>query len=135
LKRRFLRECAFKALFMIDLGNTYEAAFRYLLDEAGISEKEQSYCLNLVKETLKKKNELDEFLSAYLVNWRLERLPVAVRNILRLALYELLYDNNVPPVVSINEAIELAKKFQDFESARFVNGILDKIWKDNIKDS
>lgn len=135
MKRRLLRECAFKALFMIDLGNTEEAAFRYLLNEAGLSEKGHSYCLKLVKEALKKKNELDELLCTYLVNWQLERLSAPVRNILRLSLYELLYCDDIPPVVSINEAIELAKKFQDNEAARFVNGILDKIWKDKINGS
>ncbi len=134
MKRRLSRECAFKALFMIDVGNNnQEGALDYLLKDAGLSEKEQSYCVNLVKGVLSKKKELDEILSGYLVNWQFDRLAAAVRNILRLALYEMLYYDDIPPLVSINEAIELAKVYQDNEAARFVNGILDKIRKSTEK--
>ncbi|RJX28030.1 MAG: transcription antitermination factor NusB [Dethiobacter sp.] len=130
MKRRLSRECAFKALFMIDLGNNnQEGALNYVLRDAGLSEKEQLYCVNLVKGVLGKKKELDEILSGYLVNWQFDRLAVTIRNILRLALYEMLYHDDVPPPVSINEAIEMAKVYQDSEASRFVNGILDKIRK------
>jgi N utilization substance protein B len=119
---------------MIDVGNNnQEGALDYLLKDAGLSEKEQSYCVNLVKGVLSKKKELDEILSGYLVNWQFDRLAAAVRNILRLALYEMLYYDDIPPLVSINEAIELAKVYQDNEAARFVNGILDKIRKSTEK--
>jgi N utilization substance protein B len=119
---------------MIDLGNnTQEEALNYLIKDADLSEKEQSYCAHLVKGVLDKKKELDELLSSYLVNWQFDRLAAPVRSILRLALYEMLYCHDIPPVVSINEAIELAKIYQDNDAARFVNGILDKIWKDSLK--
>jgi N utilization substance protein B len=115
---------------MIDLGNNnQEGALNYVLRDAGLSEKEQLYCVNLVKGVLGKKKELDEILSGYLVNWQFDRLAVTIRNILRLALYEMLYHDDVPPPVSINEAIEMAKVYQDSEASRFVNGILDKIRK------
>ena len=69
-----------------------------------------------------------------LVNWQFNRLAATVRNILRLALYELLYFEDIPPAVAINEAIELTKAYQDEEAARFVNGILDTIRKQTVKN-
>jgi N utilization substance protein B len=128
LKRRLSRECAFKALFMIDLGNNNdESALNYLLKDTGLSERERSFCIKLVKGVLSKEKELDEILSRHLVNWQFDRLATAVRSILRLALYEMLHCDEIPPLVSINEAIELTKKYHDNDAARFVNGVLDKI--------
>lgn len=100
---------------------------RYLLDDAAFSDKEKLFCRSLVEGVLAKKEELDEILSRHLINWQFNRLAATVRSILRLALYELLYLEDVPPAVAINEAIELAKTYQDIEAARFVNGILDAI--------
>ncbi len=130
MKRRLSRESAFKALFMIDQGNNnQEGALNYVLKDSGLPAGEQSYCANLVKGVLSKEKEIDKILAENLVNWQFGRLAATVRSILRLALYEILYDDNIPPVVSINEAIELAKKYQGDEAARFVNGILDRIRK------
>ena len=130
LKRRLPREYAFKILFMIDIGtNDAENAMRYLLDDAGFSSKEEFFCTMLVEGVESKKKELDEMLSKHLVNWQFNRLAATVRNILRIALYELLYFDDIPPAVSINEAIELTKIYHDEEAARFVNGILDTIYK------
>lgn len=130
MKRRLPREFAFKILFMIDVGKgDAEDAMRYLFDDAGFSSKEKHFCTTLVEGVLAKKEVLDQTLSRYLVNWQLNRLAAAVRNILRLSLFELLYFDNTPPAVSINEAIELTKAYQDEEAARFVNGILDAIYK------
>ncbi len=132
MKRKLPREYAFKILFMIDVGgNDAEAALHHLLDDTAFSVNEKSFCTALVEGVLAKKNELDQILSRHLVKWQLSRLAATVRNILRLALYELLYARDIPPVVSINEAIELAKAYQDEEAARFVNGILDAIHKEH----
>jgi transcription antitermination protein NusB len=131
LKRRLLRECAFKVLFMVDNGeNSLEGALSYVLEDADLSEKEQSFCRELVNGVLEKKDELDKKLSASLVNWKFDRLAAPVRSILRLSLYEMLYRSDVPKVVSINEAIEITKTYHDEESSRFVNGILDKVRKE-----
>lgn len=135
MKRRLPREYAFKILFMIDVGkNESESALRYLLDDTNFSVKEKNFCTALVKGVLGKREELDETLSQYLVNWQFNRLAATVRNILRLALYELLYFEDIPPAVAINEAIELTKAYQDEEAARFVNGILDTIRKQTVKN-
>lgn len=75
---------------------------------------------------------IDAKVSFYATNWQLKRMAVIDRNILRLGLYELLYADDIPPKVTINEAVELAKKFGDVESSKFVNGILDKIHKTEI---
>ena len=72
---------------------------------------------------------IDTLVRKHVKNWEIERMAVIDRNILRLASFELLFVDDVPPKVSINEAIELAKRFGDIDSPRFVNGILDKIYK------
>lgn len=76
--------------------------------------------------------EIDEKISAYATNWQLNRMAVIDRNVLRIGVFELYYAQDIPPKVSINEAVELAKKYGDTESSKFINGILDKIHKTEI---
>ena len=76
---------------------------------------------------------IDSLISKYATNWQIQRMPAIDRNILRLATYELLFADEVPPKVSINEAIEMAKKYGDKDSGKFVNGVLDKINKSERK--
>jgi len=113
---------------MIDIGkNNPEKALFYTIDNFTFSAGEQLFLKELVLGTLEKLPELDSLLSRYLINWEIERLAAPVRNILRLGLFELLFSEKTPPAVVINEAIELTKRYQDEEAARFVNGVLDKI--------
>ena len=72
---------------------------------------------------------LNSVIKKYVKNWEIERMAIIDRNILRLASFELMFVDDIPPKVSINEAVELAKRFGDIDSPRFVNGILDKIYK------
>lgn len=72
---------------------------------------------------------IDQTITEYATNWQLKRMAIIDRNILRLGVYELLFAPDIPPKVTINEAVELAKKYGDIESSKFVNGILDKIHK------
>lgn len=81
----------------------------------------------LIRGTLEHLAEIDEKIKEHAVNWELPRMAVVDRNILRLAIYEMLYRDDIPPVVSINEAVDIAKRFSTDESGRFVNGILDKV--------
>ena len=74
--------------------------------------------------------EIDERIRRYCENYEFRRISAVDRNILRLAIYEMLYRDDIPPVVSINEAIELAKTYGGADSGRFVNGILDRVRKD-----
>ncbi len=81
----------------------------------------------LIKGTLEHRQESDELIQKHAKNWELHRIAAVDRNILRLAIYEMLHRDDIPPVVSINEAVDIAKKFSTQDSGKFVNGILDKI--------
>jgi N utilization substance protein B len=76
-------------------------------------------------------DEIDALIGKLAANWTIARMPIVDRNILRMGLYELLWLPDVPAKVTVNEAIELAKQFADDETKRFVNGILDKVLKDD----
>jgi N utilization substance protein B len=81
----------------------------------------------LIEGVVKHRVEIDALLQKYTLNWDLRRMAVVDRNVLRLATFEMLHRDDIPPVVSINEAVDIAKKFSTEDSGRFVNGILDRI--------
>ncbi len=81
----------------------------------------------LIRGTLEHRDEIDGLIKSHAKNWELHRIAAVDRNILRLALYEMLHRLDIPPVVSINEAVDIAKKFSTPDSGKFVNGILDKV--------
>ena len=81
----------------------------------------------LIRGTVEHRDECDEVIKKHAKNWDLHRIATVDRNVMRLAIYEMLYREDIPPVVSINEAVELAKRFGDKDSRAFVNGILDRI--------
>lgn len=81
----------------------------------------------LIRGALEHRQEVDEIITKHTRNWELHRIAAVDRNILRLAIYEMLHREDIPPVVSINEAVDIAKKFSTYESGKFVNGILDKV--------
>jgi len=81
----------------------------------------------LIRGTMEHRNEADEVIKKHAKNWELHRIAAVDRNILRLAIYEMLHREDIPPVVSINEAVDIAKKFSTQDSGKFVNGILDKV--------
>jgi len=81
----------------------------------------------LIRGVLEKRPDLDKTIQEHAENWDLNRMAVVDRNILRLAIFEMLYRDDIPPVVSINEAVDVAKKYSTQDSGKFVNGILDKI--------
>jgi N utilization substance protein B len=87
----------------------------------------------LIRGTLEHLTEVDAKITHYTKNWDLNRMAVVDRNILRLAVYEMLFRTDIPPVVSINEAVDIAKRFSTDESGRFVNGILDKVKGDLMR--
>jgi N utilization substance protein B len=94
---------------------------------APIAPKARAFAESLVQGVWTHRVELDELITKFSRNYRLSRLAAVDRNILRLAVYEILHNKEVPPVVAINEAIELAKEYGSEESGRFVNGLLDRI--------
>jgi N utilization substance protein B len=81
----------------------------------------------LIRGTIQHRDALDAQIKKYARNWELHRIAAVDRNILRLAIFEMLYRDDIPPVVSINEAVDIAKKFSTQDSGKFVNGILDKV--------
>ena len=85
------------------------------------------YTMELVEGYAQHARRIDELIAQYSVGWTLDRMPVVDRNILRLAIYEMMHRDDIPPVVSINEAVDIAKKFSTQDSGKFVNGILDKV--------
>jgi N utilization substance protein B len=93
------------------------------VDEAAM----QLFADELIRGALEKRTEVDELIQRHAKNWDMRRMAAVDRNILRLAVYEMLFRNDIPPVVSINEAVDIAKKFSTQDSGKFVNGILDKI--------
>jgi N utilization substance protein B len=92
-----------------------------------IAPKARAFAESLVRGVRENLDQLDTLISKFSRNYQLSRLAAVDRNILRLAVYEILYNKEVPPVVAINEAIELAKQYGSEESGRFVNGLLDRI--------
>ncbi len=90
----------------------------------------ERFAEDLARGVLEHIEAVDIKIKAYSQNWEFHRIAVVDRNILRMAVYELLFREDIPPVVSINEAIELAKKYSTEDSSRFVNGILDRVKKD-----
>ena len=85
----------------------------------------------LIRGVLEHREQTDRCIKKYAQNWELHRIAAVDRNILRLAIYEMLHREDIPPVVSINEAVDIAKKFSTHDSGKFVNGILDKV-KDDL---
>ncbi len=81
----------------------------------------------LIRGVVEHRAELDQRITQFAQNWDLKRMAVVDRNVLRLAIYEMYFRQDIPPVVSINEAVDIAKKFSTGDSGKFVNGILDKI--------
>ncbi len=87
----------------------------------------------LIRGTLEHRDEIDRHLQQHAKNWSLHRMATVDRNILRLAAYEILYRHDIPPAVSINEAVDIAKKYSTEDSGRFVNGILDSLRKEILR--
>ncbi|MDP1853456.1 MAG: transcription antitermination factor NusB [Candidatus Omnitrophota bacterium] len=134
-KRTHARECALKILYQIDVTDALaDDALRnfWAYSEESLDVELKNFVNTLVCGTIKNLNILDENISHFALNWQLHRMPVIDRNILRLAAFELLYLSDIPPKVSINEAIELAKKYGDKDSGKFVNAVLDKIKKEKV---
>lgn len=93
----------------------------------------QEFATPLIRGTVEHLEEIDGRIMQYARNWDLHRMAAVDRNVLRLAIYEMLYRDDIPPIVSINEAVDIAKRFSTDESGKFVNGILDKVKGDLMR--
>ena len=131
-KRRTARELALKFLYQTEFNsNSPDSELNSFCDRANVSEEVQNFTQALIKNILFHKKEVDELLEKISANWSPDRMAVIDKNILRLGICELLFDPTAPPKVVINEAVEIAKKFGTEESPDFINGILDKVYKDS----
>jgi N utilization substance protein B len=124
--RRKARELTLQLLYQRELTRADPEEMQANFEEwKGSSDSVRSFANQLLDGVLLNLDEIDRELAAQTSHWRLDRLAAVDRNILRLALYELLFHQDTPPAVVIDEAIEIAKRFGSGESARFVNGVLD----------
>jgi transcription antitermination protein NusB len=127
MKRRTAREKALQALFQIDLSESVpKEAIESVLGEEGLSD---DFLEQLVFGVVEHKEDIDTLLRDHLENWNLERLANVDRSILRIAVFEMKYIEEIPVKVSMDEAIELAKLFGDDSSSRFINAVLSKVNK------
>ena len=128
MSRRLAREAAFKTLFQIDIGKSaVEHALRYSLEGLRLTESEVQFTREMVEGTCLHLSDVDSLIQKYLVHWELQRLCAVDRNLIRLALFEILYRPDIPDAVAINESLELAKKYGSSEEAvAFINGVLDR---------
>lgn len=129
MSRRLARETALQILFQVDVNadNTdIDSIIGHWAQEFVLPEKSIEFTQQLVEGTLDRKNEIDARISQTAHEWALDRMNTVDRNLMRLAVYEMLFCPETPQKVTLNEAIEIAKRFGGEDSAKFINGILDK---------
>ena len=127
-ERRKARVLALQALYEIDsVGHEMEAVVSRLLAKGELSEENAAFTRELVSGVIQNREEIDYNIQSFAPAWPVEQIPVVDRNILRLAIFEILLDNKVPVKVAINEAVELAKMFGGDNSPKFVNGVLGSV--------
>lgn len=130
-KRRSGRELAFRLLFQCDVGGApIDEVFAVAREESEATEEVWLFADELARGAWDARNELDEIITKYAAGWTLDRMANADRNLLRIALYEILHRDDIPQSVSINEAVELAKRYSTAESAKFINGILGSFMRE-----
>ena len=126
--RRKARTIALQALYEIDAsGRKAEAVVERLLGEGQLSEEHNDFTRELVGGVVQNRNEIDRNIQKFAPAWPVEQIAMIDRNILRLAIFEILFDNKVPVKVAISEAVELAKSFGSDNSYKFVNGVLGAV--------
>jgi N utilization substance protein B len=121
------RERALQVLFQYDIHGKPGLWLDEFWKQYKVSEDVKVFAEQLVNGVLEHKKDLDVLIGKYAINWKVSRMQIVDRNILRLGAYELFWLDEIPAKVTVNEAIELAKDFGDDEAAKFVNGILDKV--------
>jgi N utilization substance protein B len=133
--RRRAREFALQVLYQIDIaGYNADKAYTNCIENLCPPEGVRGFSLEIVTGVVEHKQEIDDLIQKYSEHWVLDRIAVVDKNILRVAIYELLYCDDLPYKVSINEAVELGKRFGSDDSPSFINGILDKIAKHSLNE-
>lgn len=133
MNRKKSREKAMELLFSITLSkDSAEEAMEVFVDnyEGNIKELDLDYIKALLEGVEANKNEIDSIIERNLQNWKLDRISKINLTILRVGVYEIVFDENIPKKVALNEAIELGKIYSDEKSVSFINGVLDKVLKE-----
>lgn len=130
LNRHIAREKVLQSLYAIEIANEEpELIFAYLFEDENTESEDYKFAKKLFHSTLNKKKELKELINSKLKNWKPERINTLDNVILQMSLCELMYFEDIPPKVTLNEAINLAKFYSTEESGKFVNGILDALFE------
>ena len=133
-RRRKSRESALQVLYQLNISKQDATTALARFQEHFLSDGEaDDFMKRLVLGVLEYFPQLDRLIEEYSENWRLDRINMIDRNILRIALFELLYCEEIPPKVTINEAIDLGKRFGSEDSGSFINGILDRVQNEAVK--
>jgi len=133
--RRQARELAMQALFYMDIRkDASEEMLEYFCGCFCPSKKTRPFFRKLVNGVLETKGQIDALVERFSQNWDISRMSCVDRNVMRIAVYELLYCDDIPPKVSINEAVDIGKKFGTQESGAFINGIMDSIREALVKE-
>jgi N utilization substance protein B len=128
--RRKSRELALQMLFQHDMsGNTTDAIVLTFEDLHKVKPPVRDFAVRLFEGTVRNLEKIDQMIAEQADNWRLTRMAVVDRNIIRMSIYEFMHEDETPKLVIIDEAIEIAKKFGTQKSGQFINGILDGILK------
>jgi N utilization substance protein B len=125
--RHKARERALQILFQYDIHGRPGMWLDVFWEKNEATDEVKAFAERLVDGVMEKKKELDALIGKYAINWKISRMPIVDRNILRAGVYELMWMDDVPGKVTVNEAIELAKSFGDDDASKFVNGILDQV--------
>jgi N utilization substance protein B len=125
--RHQARERALQILFQYDIHGKPGLWLDEFWKPLQIDEDTKAFAEQIVAGVLQRKAEIDAVLAKYAINWKVSRMPIVDRNILRAGLYEFFWMDDVPAKVTLDEAVELAKSFGDEEASKFVNGVLDKV--------
>jgi N utilization substance protein B len=128
--RRKSRELAMQALFCMDtLKNESDELLEGLSGMLELAPDINRFYMTLIKGVIDNKSQLDKLIEQFSSNWKISRMGCVDRNILRIAAYEILFCHDIPPKVSINEAVDIGKLYGTEESGSFINGILDGIYQ------
>jgi transcription antitermination protein NusB len=126
--RHKAREIAIQVLYEVDsVNHSSEEALKNILSRVEVSEDVAGFAHELINGVIQNREELDQNIRDFAPAWPLDQISIVDRNILRLAIFEILHDNKIPVKVAINEAVELAKTFGSDNSSRFVNGVLGSV--------
>ncbi len=129
--RHKAREVALQILYKIDIAQNEHGEVEPYMESLQPGTEARRYCESLVSGVREKRKAIDGIIEGFSENWKMDRMAVVDRNVLRLAVYELLYGEDVPFKVAIDEAVELAKRYGSEESGAFINGVLDKVHRES----